>query len=192
MQRRAPAAAPPRDPRPDQLRPLVEQQRQLAQRAGTDGAREPDRERIGRARGSSQFETATLITCGVLLDAVAGGKIEAMASDLSDLVIRVADGADVAALAELRALWSADTEPDRDFSERLASWMAAEGERRTTWLAALVDRPVGMASLFEYRRMPKPGREDSRWGYVGNMFVREDSRNRGIGAALLSRGHRCG
>ena len=126
------------------------------------------------------------MTCGVRLEAVAGGKIEAMASDLSDLVIRVADGADVAALAELRALWSADTEPDRNFSERLASWMAAEGERRTTWLAALVDRPVGMASLFEYRRMPKPGREDSRWGYVGNMFVREDSRNRGIGAALLS------
>ncbi len=51
------------------------------------------------------------MTCGVLLDAVAGGKIEAMASDLSDLAIRVADGADVAALAELRALWSADTEP---------------------------------------------------------------------------------
>ena len=89
------------------------------------------------------------MTCGVGLEAVAGGKIEAMASDLSDLVIRVADGADVAALAELRALWSADTEPDRNFSERLASWMAAEGERRTTWLAALVDRPVGMGSRLE-------------------------------------------
>jgi GNAT superfamily N-acetyltransferase len=109
-----------------------------------------------------------------------------MTSDSADLVIRVADQADVAALAELRALWSADTEPDRSFSERMASWMAAEGDRRTTWLAAVVDRPVGMASLFEYRRMPKPGREDSRWGYIGNVFVREDSRNRGIGSALLA------
>jgi GNAT superfamily N-acetyltransferase len=43
-----------------------------------------------------------------------------------------------------------------------------------------------MASLFEYRRMPRPRRPDSRWGYVGNMFVREGFRNRGIGSALLT------
>jgi GNAT superfamily N-acetyltransferase len=103
-----------------------------------------------------------------------------------DLVIRVAGEADTGALAELRALWGADTEPDPEFTKRLAAWLAVEGKRRTTWLAVAADRPVGMASLFEYRRMPRPGREDSRWGYVGNMFVREDSRNRGIGAALLA------
>jgi GNAT superfamily N-acetyltransferase len=111
--------------------------------------------------------------------------MEAMTLDSSDLVIRVAGEADAAALAELRALWVADTEPRPGFAERIAAWMASEGERRTTWLAVVIDRPVGMASLFEYRRMPKPGRDDSRWGYVGNMFVREDSRNRGIGSALL-------
>jgi GNAT superfamily N-acetyltransferase len=109
-----------------------------------------------------------------------------MASDSSGLVIRVAGGRDVAALAELRALWPAEAEPDRDFPGTMAAWMAAEGERRTTWLAEALDGPVGMASLFEYRRMPRPGREDSRWGYVGNLFVREESRNRGIGSALLA------
>ena len=42
-----------------------------------------------------------------------------------------------------------------------------------------------MASLFEYRRMPKPGLPGSRWGYVSNMFVREEARDAGVGAALL-------
>jgi GNAT superfamily N-acetyltransferase len=112
--------------------------------------------------------------------------MEAMASDWSGVVIRVAGEADAATLGELRARWVADAEPEPGFRERMAAWMAAEGERRTTWLAVAVDRPVGMVSLFEYRRMPKPGREDSAWGYVGNLFVCEDSRNRGIGSALLA------
>ena len=101
------------------------------------------------------------------------------------MAIRIAGDTDATALAELRALWIADATPEPGFSQRIAAWLAAEGERRTTWLAVIAERPVGMASLFEYRRMPKPGREDSRWGYVGNLFVREDSRGRGIGSALL-------
>jgi GNAT superfamily N-acetyltransferase len=101
-----------------------------------------------------------------------------------DLVVRVAAPADAAAIAALRALWSgADDEPD--FARRMARWLAAEGERRTTWLAEFAGAPVGMASLLEYRRMPRPGRPDSRWGYLGNMFVREDVRGRGVGTALL-------
>jgi GNAT superfamily N-acetyltransferase len=61
-----------------------------------------------------------------------------------------------------------------------------EGDRRTTWLATLAGAPVGMTSLFEYRRMPRPGQPDSSWGYVSNVFVREDVRDRGIGSALLA------
>ena len=33
--------------------------------------------------------------------------------------------------------------------------------------------------------MPKPGRPDSRWGYVGNLYVRDEWRGHGIGSALL-------
>jgi len=98
--------------------------------------------------------------------------------------VRVAGAADADALAALRASWSGGNEPD--FEERVAAWLAAEGDRRTTWLAALDGVPVGMASMLEYRRMPRPGRPDSRWGYVSNMFVREDVRNRGVGSALLT------
>jgi GNAT superfamily N-acetyltransferase len=109
-----------------------------------------------------------------------------MGVDLCDLSIRVAEPKDVGALAELRAAWGIDQPDDPGFQNEMASWIAAEGDRRTTWLATISRDAVGMASLFEYRRMPRPGRPDSRWGYVSNMFVRDEFRNRGIGAALLT------
>lgn len=108
-----------------------------------------------------------------------------MAADLPDLVVRVADDGDVGALASLRSLWAGGTGDDPQLERRIAAWLDAEGDRRTTWLATLGASPVGMASLFEYRRMPRPDRPDPRWGYVGNVFVREELRNRGIGTALL-------
>jgi GNAT superfamily N-acetyltransferase len=109
-----------------------------------------------------------------------------MASESPEVVVEVAGAGDIAAIASLRSLWSADAGADPDFERRMAAWLAVEGERRTTWLATLGDAQVGMASLFEYRRMPRPGRPDSRWGYVGNMFVREGFRDRGIGSALMT------
>jgi GNAT superfamily N-acetyltransferase len=102
------------------------------------------------------------------------------------MVVRVADAGDIGALASLRSLWRPGAGEDPDLEGRMAAWLAVEGDRRTTWLATLDASPVGMASVFEYRRMPRPGHADARWGYVGNMFVREDVRNRGIGSALLT------
>jgi GNAT superfamily N-acetyltransferase len=110
-----------------------------------------------------------------------------MASELPDVVVRVADARDIGAIASLRSVWSAGAGTDPDFEKRMGDWLAVEGDRRTTWLATVGDSPVGMASVFEYRRMPRPGQPDSRWGYVSNMFVRDDLRNRGIGSALLTR-----
>jgi len=109
-----------------------------------------------------------------------------MASELPDVVVRVAGAGDVGAVASLRSLWSAGAGEDPDSERRMAAWLAVEGDRRTTWLATLGASPVGMASALEYRRMPRPGHPDSRWGYIGNMFVREDLRNRSIGSALLT------
>ena len=98
--------------------------------------------------------------------------------------VRVAPTRDAAAIALLRSLWSGSDEPG--FVQRVADWIESEGDHRTTWLATADGAPAGMASLFEYRRMPRPGHPDSHWGYIGNMFVREDLRGRGIGSALLA------
>ena len=84
------------------------------------------------------------------------------------------------------ALTTAVERYKNDFEARIGAWLVGEGDRRTTWLATHGDSPVGMASLFEYRRMPRPGVPDSRWGYVSNLFVCEGVRNRGIGSALLT------
>jgi GNAT superfamily N-acetyltransferase len=103
------------------------------------------------------------------------------------VVVRVAGDGDLAALASLRSLWPSEGSPEEpDLEGRIATWLADDRERRTSWLAESGGEPIGMASLFEYRRMPRPGRLNSRWGYVSNMFVREDFRNQGIGAALLA------
>ena len=105
------------------------------------------------------------------------------------VTVRQAGPGDLNAIAALRALWddAAAEHPDdmHGFADSFARWLATEGDRRTLWIAAAGTEDVGMASLFEYRRMPRPGRLDSRWGYVANMFVRPEHRNRGIGSALL-------
>ena len=99
--------------------------------------------------------------------------------------IRTAGPGDAAALATLRALFLGRGDSDEAFAGAVAAWIEEEGDRRTTWLAERDGAAIGMASLFEYRRMPKPGLPASRWGYVSNMFVREEARDAGVGAALL-------
>lgn len=104
----------------------------------------------------------------------------------SATVIDRAGRDDADAIAELRSLWASAAETDHDFVRRIASWLEAEGDRRIIWLARDQKRAIGMVGLCEFWRMPKPGLPDSRWGYVANMFVRDDMRNRGVGSALLA------
>ena len=99
--------------------------------------------------------------------------------------MRVAGAEDVGVIAMLRALWTGGSH-DLEFADRLCDWLRREGARRTTWLAMLDNTPAGMSSMFEYWRMPRPHTPDSRWGYLSNMFVREELRDRGIGSALLT------
>jgi GNAT superfamily N-acetyltransferase len=103
--------------------------------------------------------------------------------------IRRAEYADLAAIIRLRREWTREQDgehPDAGFDARLAAWFARESARRITWLAEAAGRPVGMMNLAIFERMPRPGHEPSRWGYLGNAFILEAYRNQGIGTQLLN------
>lgn len=104
------------------------------------------------------------------------------------IVIRLARDADMAALADLRRESTFERLPrceDQGFQERFAAWYARESSRRLTWLAEDDGRAVGMMNLVIFERMPRPGRDPGRWGYLANAYVRPDHRNQGIGARLI-------
>lgn len=74
---------------------------------------------------------------------------------------------------------------DRRFEDEFAAWVGGLAGERLYWLAERDGASIGMLSLLVYRRMPRPGRRDSCWGYVGNVYVRPQERDRGVGRALL-------
>ncbi len=107
-------------------------------------------------------------------------------------VVRPAGAGDVGALARLRAISTrepsgihdVDAAAEEAFVHRFASWHAAE-PHRWFWIAEIGDDPVGMLNMLEFVRMPRPGRPESRWGYVANVFVVPAHRDAGIGGRLL-------
>ena len=106
------------------------------------------------------------------------------------VVIRVAGDGDVPTLVALRRSWNEEDAggavDDPDFEARLRSWLAAEGDTRTYFLVEVDGEPIGMANVKRYVRMPAVGRPDAgHWGYVGNVFVRADRRDAGVGRALM-------
>lgn len=105
--------------------------------------------------------------------------------------IRIADEADVPALAGLRRLWNEENTgaaiDDPGFDSAFFEWWSAERETRTFFVAEADHVAVGMANVKRYDRMPHAGRVTTRsWGYVGNVFVVAAHRNAGVGHALMN------
>lgn len=104
-------------------------------------------------------------------------------------VIRMAGAADALALAALRRAWTSENAghvADDEFESRFIEWYERESAHRLTWLAELGDQPVGMMNLSVFERMPRPGDDPGRWGYIGNAFVLAAHRDQGIGSRLLA------
>jgi len=108
---------------------------------------------------------------------------------VSEATIRLAGPADVPALASLRRDWTAEYSgrdvSDEGFDSAFAGWCEREAPRRVTWLAEVGGEPVGMLNVTVFERMPRPGGQQVRWGYISNVFVSAAVRNHGVGSALL-------
>jgi GNAT superfamily N-acetyltransferase len=95
------------------------------------------------------------------------------------VIVRRADKADVAALAELRDIRD-------DQREAYAVWVAAHAETHLPFVAEVDGTVVGCAWLLVAERVPGNGKLDRWYGDIQSVMVREEHRNRGIGSALIA------
>ena len=98
---------------------------------------------------------------------------------LRRVIVRMADVADVATLAELQ-----DIEPDK--LAAYAGWVAAHAETHLPFVAEVDGCVVGSAWLLVAERVPGNESLDRRYGDVQSVMVRQEYRNQGIGAALMA------
>jgi GNAT superfamily N-acetyltransferase len=110
------------------------------------------------------------------------------------LNVRVAVEDDTATLAQLRREWNEEDlggpVDDPLFDDAFAAWLRDEWSTRTFFLVETDDgEAIGMGNVKRYSRMPGLGRPSDAWGYVGNVYVRPEHRNGGIGAQLMDAMH---
>jgi len=107
----------------------------------------------------------------------------------NNLVIREATPADASRLAQLRYEFRSGLRPALEkreaFVRRCAEWM---GSRLTAdwkcWVATRGGEAVGQIWLHVIEKLPNPGSEPERHGYVTNLYVKPEFRG-GVGGRLL-------
>lgn len=109
----------------------------------------------------------------------------------SSNAIREATPADAKALARMRYAFRVQldtpTEPQADFEERCARWMAERlfGTRWRCWIAEHAGRPAGHLWLQVIEKIPNPVAEREAHAYVTNVYVEPALRGQGTGGRLL-------
>jgi GNAT superfamily N-acetyltransferase len=106
--------------------------------------------------------------------------------------VREARVRDCLELARLRYEFRSDIahpgEPEAEFVERCAGWMARRLEAAGPWRCWVVHRGgaiVGTAWLQLVEKLPNPVAEPEWHGYVSSLYVRPEYRGAGLGSALL-------
>jgi GNAT superfamily N-acetyltransferase len=104
----------------------------------------------------------------------------------------MATESDAELLARLRYEFRASSEPvnedENSFRERCENWMRERLRNTATWkcwIAESEGAAVGNIWVQLIEKIPNPVCEPEYHAYVTNVYVREDSRGRGVGSKLL-------
>lgn len=107
--------------------------------------------------------------------------------------IRPATELDARLLAALRYEFRSSKEPvnedENTFRERCENWMRERLCNTGSWKCWIAENDdcaaIGNLWLQLIEKIPNPGFESEYHAYITNVFVREDSRGRGVGSQLL-------
>lgn len=106
-------------------------------------------------------------------------------------VVRLAEPRDAFAVAALTMQddreCGATVEPG--FLDRFADAWLADADRVTFLAEAEDGRPLGVVTAAVLTKLPSSRRPDARWLHVSLLFVTQDARGAGLGAALLAALH---
>jgi len=113
-------------------------------------------------------------------------------SDAPEIIIRLAGPADVPSLArlryEFRSCYDPAIENEADFLARCVAWMAARlapGGPWRCWVAEEAGGLVGAIWLQFIEKIPNPGAEAEKHGYISNLYVEPSRRGDGLGSMLI-------
>ncbi len=113
-------------------------------------------------------------------------------------MIRPAGPADARELArlryEFRAALNPPAEPEAEFVERCAVWMAdrlGPGSNWRCWVAEEGGAVGGHLWLQLIEKIPNPAPERELHGYITNVYVRPGLRDAGVGAGLIEAALAC-
>ena len=111
---------------------------------------------------------------------------------MGEAVIRRATVDDMAALAELRRVFTEEDpppgEPRADFGEAFRA-VVGEGLRDGSWVVWVAETEgeiVGHTFVAVVPKVPRPVEAPSRIGYLTNVYTRPAHRGRGLGGKLLT------
>ena len=105
------------------------------------------------------------------------------------VTVRTAGIDDYPAIVWLRRQWADERfgpADDPEFDAAALTWLAEQSAQRTCFVAESDGEVVGFVTMLVAERMPLPGKDGGRWGYINHLYVSATHRRGGIAQELVA------